>query len=93
MVNQFKHVASSPRCQIRILLSTFTQDLAYMTHEEPIHEQLDLLPLHVVKPVPHLSRLSFDIVECIKHSTSRWCPQGEGGNWWTMSRCYSKTGV
>jgi len=48
-------------------LSAFTQD-PYMTHEEPTHEPLNLLPPQVVKLVPRLLRLSFDIVECIKHS-------------------------
>jgi hypothetical protein len=48
-------------------LGAFTQD-PYMTHEEPTHEPLNLLPPQVVKPVPRLSRLSFDIIECIKHS-------------------------
>jgi hypothetical protein len=39
-----------------------------MIYEEPTHEPLNLLPPQVVKPIPRLSRLSFDIVECIKHS-------------------------
>jgi hypothetical protein len=47
-------------------LSAFTQD-PYTTHEEPTHEPLNLLPPQVVN-VPLLSRLSFDIVEWIKHS-------------------------
>jgi hypothetical protein len=50
-----------------VSLSASSQD-PHMTYEEPTHEPLNLLPPQVVKPIPRLSRLSFDIVECIKHS-------------------------
>ncbi|KIM79890.1 hypothetical protein PILCRDRAFT_823071, partial [Piloderma croceum F 1598] len=34
----------------------------------PTHEPINLLPPQIVMPIPRLSHVSFDIVECIKHS-------------------------
>jgi hypothetical protein len=39
-----------------------------LTYVPPTHEPINLLPPQIVMPIPRLSHVSFDIVECIKHS-------------------------
>ncbi|KIM72782.1 hypothetical protein PILCRDRAFT_829575 [Piloderma croceum F 1598] len=39
-----------------------------LTCVPPTHEPINLLPPQIVTPIPRLSHVSFDIVECIKHS-------------------------